>query len=404
MSLHKSAPIFFLLTLPLIAAAQTGGAGRASNEFALDLYGALRAGKGNLFFSPYSIHAALAMTREGAAGNTRTEMDTVLHLGDADPGHGALAKAMRPRWVTDGFGEEARKVRTYELHVASGLWGQEGFSFLEPFTTRLREDYGAPLARIDFTNPAKARATLNAWVEKHTKKKIRELVPPGLPEPTTRLALANAIYFKASWLEPFEQGATRKQTFTTGDAGEVRADMMRRVASFAYHEADDLQLLELPYRGRDTTMVVLLPRAKNGLKELETKLDGEQLGAWLAALAARRVSVELPRFEFTSAFRLADTLSGLGMRDAFDPRRADFSAMTEQERLCIGAVLHKAFVAVDEKGTEAAAATMVLMKLTGGVDMSRPVQFVADHPFVFLIRHRKTGCILFLGRVTDPTR
>jgi len=372
-----------------------------SSEFACDLYRELAAGEGNLLFSPYSISVVLAMAREGAAGKTLVEMDRVLRSSDETAADNArLRRALSPRKVTEYVDDKRKLVPVFELDVANAVWAQKGYQFQEPFTRTLATLYKAPLERIDFSNTAAARKRINSWVEEHTHDKIKNIVPEGMPKPDTRMALANAIYFKAAWNEPFEKSATKKAPFHVSGDKRVDVDMMHMITHVPYAEADGLQILELPYKGEDTSMVIVLPRKTDGLAAVEKQLTGPQLGKWIGKLSTQKVSVKLPRFKFTYARSLVDDLKALGMREAFSTH-ADFTRMTDEERLMITAVLHKAFIAVDEAGTEAAAATVAMMAPTG-IDMTEPKQFVADRPFFFVIRHRKTGCLLFAGRVAKP--
>jgi serpin B len=371
--------------------------------FAFDLYGAVHQREGNLFFSPYSVSVALAMARAGGAGETASQMDAVLHLPreGAAEGHRELAQQLEPPLVPESQQEGARRIPAYELNIANALWGHEELRFRERFLAVLKHDYGAPLARVDFNKPEEARERINGWVEEQTRKRIANIIPEGQPSPDARLALANAIYLKASWEDPFKLGRTAEGPFTTLAGKQVTAHFMHHSETLRYAGMDDVQVLSLPYRDERMSMVILLPRKKDGLRDLEARLDPEQLATWLSALRPMHVRVALPRFEFESSFDLTETLAELGMRDAFDRARADFSNMTEAE-LFISLVLHKAFVAVDEEGTEAAAATAVLMT-RAGVPPEPTVEFRADHPFLFLIQHRETGAILFLGRLADPT-
>lgn len=377
--------------------------GESVSRFSVSMYGQLRAEPGNLFFSPYSISAALAMTREGARGETAAELDRALAFPRAlTAAQRDLAQALRPREVDEWSEGERRKVPAYELNVANALWGQEGLAFLPEFTAILEQHYGAPLQRIDFRRSDEARQRINAWVEEQTRARIKDIVPAGLPTPDTRLALANAIHFKASWDEPFQEQRTTDAPFHTA-AGDVTAKLMRRVAHLRYAEDDAVQVVSLPYRGRDTSMLVVLPRQRDGLAAVEGALTAERLAGWLAASKSVKVDVQLPRFEVTHAFDAAQALGELGARRAFDAKQADFSGMLATEPLFIGVVLHKAFVAVDEKGTEAAAATVVAMRAGSAPRPEQPVAFVADHPFLFMIRHEPTGAVLFMGRLADPT-
>ena len=370
--------------------------------FACDLYQAVRQREGNLLFSPYSISVALAMARVGAAGETASQMDIVLHLpgASAAQGHRDLARRLEPPLASEAEPKEAQRRSAYELNIANALWGQEGLPFRERFLAVLRNDYGAPLARVDFRKSGEARDRINAWVEAQTRRRITDIIPDGQPDPDARLAVANAIYLKAAWENPFKEGRTAEAPFTTGEGAEVTARFMHQSETLRYTGMEDLQVLSLPYRDGRLSMVILLPRRSGALEDLEARLDPERLASWLSALRPIHVHAALPRFEFESSLDLTGTLAEMGMRDAFDRERADFSEMTEVQ-LFISLVLHKAFVSVDEEGTEAAAATAVVMTDTGAP--SEPaVEFQADRPFLFFIQHRDTGAILFLGRFADP--
>ena len=383
-------------------AAGPAQAARANNQFAFDLYRQLQSQDGNLFFSPYSISTALAMTRQGAGGETAQQMDRVLHLGTGLPAaaHRELEQALAPGTVEEGWGEDRKEFSTHSLQVANALWVQDKLPVVGAFEEALKNDFGAPLQRIDFRKTAKARKIINDWVASKTRDRILNIVPEGLPTPDALFAIANAIWFKAAWSHLFEVSSTREATFATLAGEEVAVPMMRRTGSFSLVENDRLQMVELPYRGRETSMYVLLPRAKDGLRSLTAGLTADAVAKLISKASFKQVAVKLPRFKITCPLNLTETLPEMGMKDAFNSRRADFSGMTGEHPLFISAVLHKAFVSVDEAGTEAAAATLVLMD-KGGVPRL-DAEFNADHPFLFLIRHRKTGCILFLGRVVDP--
>lgn len=374
----------------------------AVNTFARDLYGRVSGGHENLFFSPYSVHAAMLLTREGARGPTRDEMDAALHVKDLEAGrdYAALVTALRPPRVPDpGSRRRGKTVPAYELQIANALWGQEGFPFEQPFVTLLAKTYGAPLARIDFTKRAEARKAINDWVAKATRDKIEDIVPEDLPTADTRLALANAIYMKAQWQHAFREQNTKDGKFTGPDGKTSEVKLMHRRGGYRYAEIDGVQVLEIPYRGGHMAMHVYLPKDHTGLKDVEEKLRAGRLDG---PRESKRVDVKLPRFEFTSALDVTSVLAQMGMPLAFQPTKADFSGMTKAQPLFVGVVLHKAFVGVDEKGTEAAAATVVMMRLGSAAPPSEPIQFHADHPFVFEIRHRATGAVLFAGRVTRP--
>jgi len=371
--------------------------------FAFNLYQAVREPDGNLFFSPYSIFVALAMARAGAAGETASQMDAVLHLpreGVAQ-GHRELAQQLEPPLLAERDEEGTRRTPAYQLNIANALWGQEDLPFQKGFLAVLEDDYGAPLVRVDFEKSGEVRDRINAWVAEQTRERIKNIIPEGQPSPDVRLALANAIYLKASWADPFPAGRTAEAPFTMSAGDEVTAHFMHQTQRLGYAGMGGVQVLSLPYRDARMSMIILLPRKNSSLEGLEARLDPEQLATWLSALRPTRVRVALPRFEFESFFDLTETLAEMGMRDAFDGGRADFSNMTEVE-LFISLVMHKAFVAVDEQGTEATAATAVLMAT--GAPAEPTVEFRADHPFLFLIQHRDTGAILFFGRVADPTQ
>jgi serpin B len=390
-----------VLPLPYAHAAETTAAPSlvdGNTAFALDLYGQLRGGGGNLFFSPYSISTCLAMTYAGARGQTAEQMAKALHFGSDQDRLAADFKVLQ-----NGL-NETQKHRGIELDVANALWAQRGFSFLPPFTELARKQYGANIRQADFRTAAEpARQEINGWVLKQTKDKIANLIPQGLLDASTRLVLVNAIYFKGQWTTPFDTNSTREASFRSGGGTEVKARMMNQTAELGYGEPEGLQVLELPYGGGELSMVVLLPREPNGLSAIEARLDPQRLGQWLETLHSRKVNVFLPNYKLEEQFELGKTLGALGMADAFT-ERADFSGMDGRRDLLISAVVHKAFVDVNEEGTEAAAATAVAVR---AMAMMRPEPipvFRADHPFIFLIRGRASGSVLFLGRVTDPSR
>lgn len=363
-----------------------------NTEFALALYKELRDLEGNLFFSPYSISTALAMTYAGARRGTEAQMRETLHFPqDREQVHQAFAQ------LEARFRDIASKGQVH-LAVANALWPHTGYPLLKEFLTLVREHYGVQITSVDYGDPERARATINSWVADKTANRIRDLIPPGILDALTRLVLVNAIYFKGSWASQFDPDVTREAPFWIAPRRERLVPMMNQRAWLRYWEGDGLQVLELPYAGRELSMVVLLPENRDGLPCLEDGLSVESIGLWTQNLWRSQVEVSLPRFEVTLPFRLDATLAEMGMVDAFG--EADFSGMDGTKQLYIAAVLHKAFVAVNEVGTEAAAATAVVMA-TRGLVLATPV-FCADHPFLFLIRDNRTGSILFLGRVVDP--
>jgi serpin B len=370
---------------------------RADTEFAVDLYRQLAARPGNLFLSPYSISTALAMTYAGARGQTAEAMSRTLHF------------TLPPERLNQAFAELNQQLlspgrkRPLELHGANALFAAQNFAFRPEYQQGVQAAYGAALERLDFmADPEGARKHINRWVEQQTKDKIKDLVAPGIISPQTRLVLTNAIYFKAPWLSTFPEALTQDENFTLAGGSKVKAKLMRQVHSFAYLEGEGFQYAELPYQGGDVSLVVLLPRQADGLAALERAVTADNLRQWQAKAASRRVDLYLPKFKVTAEFSLKDALTALGMGMAFGDS-ADFSGMTSSAGLAISAVLHKAFIDVNEKGTEAAAATAVGVKLTSVAPTPQPpVVFRADRPFLMMLRDNPSGSVLFLGRVVDP--
>lgn len=366
-----------------------------NSAFACDLYQQLGKENGNLFFSPYSISSALAMTYAGAQGKTAADMARTLEL----PFEG-----QRVATAFGGLMQDLNKPgqpRKYKLSIANRLWGQKGYVFSPEFLKLTREAYGAGLEELDFTKaPDASRQAINAWVEKATQDRIKDLLPPGSVANDTRLVLTNAIYFKASWQDGFSPSVTKSEDFKAAAGKTVKVDMMHHQEVLKALDDDTFQMVQLPYEDRELSMVVLLPRKADGLAALEKQLTAQNLQKWSGQTKAYNVALALPKFRFTSEFSLKKVLSDMGMASAFS-NDADFSGMATAEKLHIDAVIHKAFVAVDEKGTEAAAATAVLMRPTSA-QVAPPLAFRADHPFVFLIRDNATGSILFMGRVAQP--
>ncbi len=366
---------------------------QGNTAFALDLYQQVRMVKGNLFFSPYSLSTALAMTYAGARGDTEAQIAQALHFpAEQEQLHRAFAL------LEAKLADIGRKGHI-QLRVANALWPHKGYDLLEAFLALTKEYYGVLVTALDYGDAEAARGTINAWVEEKTEGKIQNIIPSGLLNALTRLVLTNAIYFKGDWANQFKRSATRDAAFSVTPDKQVQVPMMNKTAEYRYGESDGLQILELPYAGDDLSMVVLLPREIDGLADLEERLTVGNLGQWTEHLWRREVQVSLPRFEITFPFSLNEALTSMGMVDAFGAD-ADFSGMDGSKALYIGAVLHKAYVAVNEEGTEAAAATAVIMKLKA--IPAPPPTFRADHPFIFLIREKSTGSILFLGRVVNP--
>ena len=430
----------FLAAVPCGAAAPEGAAkppaapdnaalvAAATNAFAADLYAKLAANEGNLFFSPNSIETALVMTYAGARGKTADQMAQVLHIpagargqtadqmakvlhlpagdGKVHAAFGAFLKDLNAEKGPDG------KPRGYQLSAANALWGQKGFEFLPDFLNLVKTNYGAGLSEVDFANDMEgSRKTINAWVEKQTRDKIKDLLQPGVLTTQTRLVLTNAIYFKGLWGEAFKKDATRDEPFHLGGGKDVQAPMMNATKHYPYLETADFQAVKLPYKGNELAMVVVLPKKDDGLANLEEqitpKMLSETLGSWQQGgrFRSEEVILTLPKFNMTREFGLGDVLAAMGMKDAFSASAADFSGMDGKNDLFISAVVHKAFVDVNEEGTEAAAATAAMMTFSAmPAEPKKPIVFRADHPFILLIRHEKSGAILFMGRLADPTK
>ena len=405
MKIMRTSLFFWLAILTLVVFMSSTSAEAGSNSdmeivaqgntaFAFSLYNELKENRGNLFFSPYSISTALAMTYAGARGDTEKQMAGVFNFTlDQNRLHPAFASLQEQLNAVQEKGDN-------ELSVANALWAQKGYTFLKEFLDLTGENYGAVLNHVDFKMAHEAaRRQINSWVEEKTKDKIKDLIKPGVLDALTRLVLTNAIYFKGKWASQFEKSETRKGLFRLAPGRSVDVSMMTRKQKFGYMENDSLQVLELPYAGKDLSMIVLLPKAVDGLVRLENSLSMNSFSAWISRLREVEILVSLPRFKVTSQFRLDKTLASMGMPDAFD-LNADFSGMDGTKRLFISAVIHKAFVDVNEEGSEAAAATAVAIGLKC-MPLPLPV-FRADHPFIFLIRHNPSGSILFLGRLVDP--
>jgi serpin B len=340
------------------------------------------------------------MAYAGARGETATQvaktLDFTLPPAQLHPAMGALLKDLNAPHAT------------YQLHVADALWAEKDFAFLPDYLKLMSADYGAGFNPVDFkTAPEAARATINKWVEQKTENKIQDLIPAGALTPATRLVLTNAIYFKGNWETQFDKTATQVEDFQLTAETTIKTPLMHRQGEFKYLNGGSFQALEIPYKSGELSMIVFLPNDVDGLAALEQKLTPANAGKWMSGMqAGRKVILTLPKFKMTRQFELAGTLGSMGMPLAFERAGADFSGMTGKKDLWISAVLHKAFVDVNEEGTEAAAATGVIMRnaMARRPEPEVPIVFRADHPFVFVIRDNASGGILFMGRVTDPTK
>jgi serpin B len=369
-----------------------------NSAFAVDLYQSLRGQSGNVFYSPFSISEALAMTWAGARGATADQMAKTLHFsldqGKLHPALNAVDLALASR----GAGEPGKDGQPFRLNVANALWGQLGYAFEAPFLDTLAQNYGAGMYIADFrAEPEPSRQIINAWVADRTENRIVDLLGEGSIDSNTKLVLTNAIYFNASWATPFDAAATTTDTFTKADGTALPVPTMHAEQMAGYAKGTGYELLDLPYAGNQLSMTLILPTAGT-IDAFEGALTADGLQKILGGIQAYDVSISLPKFHIESSFNLSDSLVKLGMTDAFSPA-ADFSGISKQSQLAISAVLHKAFIDVDENGTEAAAATAVVL---GDGAIPEHAEIHLDHPFLVMIRDQPTGSILFFGRVADP--
>jgi serpin B len=374
----------------------------AVQAFTADLYRAAARGTGNVVLSPYSVAVALAMTRNGAGAGTAREIDAVLHAPGLDSLNGGMNELTR-RIESRAREHELPEGGTAEvgLAVASSLWGQRDLTWKRPFLDALAREYGAGMHLVDYKGDAEhARGLINGWTAEHTADRIPELVPAGVLDALSRLVLVNAIHFKAPWETPFED--ERTETFRLPGGGSAEVEMVsQKLSGAGYREGEGWVAVQVPYVGREVAMTLVLA---DDLAGLEQRLDGEALAGLVAESrpSGAGVVLTMPRWDFRTQVRLADVLAGLGMPSAFDPARADFSAMTDEAELFLTHVLHEATITVDEDGTEAAAATAVVAGVTSA-PLEPPVEVVLDRPFLFVVHDLATATPLFVGRVADPT-
>lgn len=368
---------------------------QGNNQFSFDLYQEMnKQESGNVFYSPYSIFSALAMTYEGAENETAQEMKSVFYFPSKEE--------LRPNFALVYNKINQASNDAYELRTGNALWVQHDYSFLDGYLSRVESYYGGKAANLDFVKePEKSRNTINSFIAEQTNDKIKDLISASDLDSGTRMVLTNAIYFKGLWEYEFKKDRTREEDFKVSDDQTVKVEMMelRPEEDLNYAETEDLQIIELPYQGEKVSMFVILPR--EDLSQLEP-LNEEKFREWQGQMQERPVdSVYLPKFKFKTKYYLKDVLVNMGMSNAFNPGLADFSGMTRGRDLFIDFVVHQAFVEVDEKGTEAAAATGVGMKLTAVMPQYQRI-FNADHPFIFVLQDNETDSILFLGKVVDP--
>jgi len=370
-----------------------------NNQFAFELYRQLSQDGGNLFLSPYSISAALAMTWAGAEGETENEIARTLRYQLAQEALHAAFNQLDMELASRGEGAEGKDGEGFKLNIANAIWGQKDFEFLDAFLDTLAVNYGAGLRLLDFAgNPEESRITINDWVSQQTGDRIKDLIKQGLISSVTRLVLTNAIYFNAAWEYPFDEDETTQGVFYLADDSDVNVEMMHHSRLFSYAEGENYQAVELKYDGGELSMVILLPK-ENNLIEFVNGLDSAALEEILGSLKSANVNLAMPKFEYESQFSLKAALEAMGMSEAFS-EMADFSGMTGSKDLFIKDVVHKAFVSVDEAGTEAAASTAVIMDLTSMP--AQPMDVTVDHGCTYLIQDNLTGTILFMGTLANP--
>jgi len=370
----------------------------AANQFAFELYGQYKNTNDNVFFSPYSISSALEMTYEGARGKTAGEMQSVFHF-NTDPN-------IRISSFAKLYSEINPKNASYQLSTANALWAQKSYPFNVDYLKTIETYYGGKATNLDFIADTEgSRKTINSWVSSKTNDKIPELFAPGTLDQSTRMVLTNAVYFKGKWSDPFDKYGTQQKDFTTAAGTKTSASTMHKQSNFEYAENINYQAISLPYENNDLSMVILLPKTGK-MAETEKNLSLAEFSKINKSLNSELVDVSLPKFKFDTSYDMNDTLSSMGMPTAFDASNADFSGMDGTKNLYIGIVIHKAYVNVDEEGTEAAAATGVGMKAASVIptETVQPKIFNADHPFIFAIMHNQSGSILFMGKVNDPTK
>ncbi|MCK5130859.1 MAG: serpin family protein [Candidatus Sabulitectum sp.] len=373
---------------------------RGNNEFALALYEEVcdMQESDNIFFSPYSISTALGMTYSGARGETALDMAETLHFTLSVSGINRAFHSITET-ISSGRLPMVESGEPFTLSISNGLWVQDGFSLLDEYVAEVTRYYSASVRNLDFSNDTEgSREIINDWVSESTMDKILNLIPRGVLSADTRVVLTNAVYFKASWRHPFDEHATSRENFSLTDGSVISVPMMTQTEHFNYASTDGCSAVELYYAGGNASMLILLPGGD--IQEFQQSFDADMLETIRTSLSSANVHLSMPRFEFTRSIGLSDILSSLGMESAFGSG-ADFRGFTGNLDLFISDVLHKAYVKVDEKGTEAAAATAMVMSLTAMPE--RPVEMNINRPFLFLILDRTTGSIVFMGRIMDPS-
>ena len=366
-----------------------------NNQFALELYKIISRKPGNMFYSPFSISAALGMTYTGSKANTEKQIASVMHFATNDAAFYNNYQAYLAS--INNLNNDA-----VSIYTANSFWAQADFTFKKEFVEIIRNHFSGEIKNVNFAKEAeKCRQEINKWVESKTNNKIQNLIQPGLIDDLTRLVLVNAIYFKAPWDMPFDEKATKKMDFKTTATTVVSADFMTAENNYKYYTENDFSAIEIPYAKGTLSMLIILPSDDNSFTSLQKNIDHTVYQKIVSAMTVKKIRLMLPKFNTTSEFELSDVLQEMGMPEAFSDK-ADFSGMTGKKDLKISKVVHKAFINVNEAGTEAAAATAVIIRVK-----SMPVnvvEFKADHPFMFIIKENTNGSILFAGNIFDPSK
>jgi serpin B len=388
---------------PQVAADDLNELVSGNTSFACELYNVIKKDGQNLFFSPYSISIALAMTYAGARSSTAVEMEQALHFTLEQEGLHPAFNKLDLELESRGENAQGKDGQPFRLNINNALWGEQTYHFEQDFIDVLGVNYGAGMNLVDFIDaPDSSRILINLWVENKTEEKIKDLLAPGSISSLTRLVLTNTIYFNAAWASQFEEEATTQGPFFLVDGSSVNVPLMNQTEYFPYLEDDMMQAVELLYDGNEISMVIILPKAGQ-FDAVESWLSAEGIGGVTGGLQSRNLNLTMPRFKYESeAVSLKLSLMSMGMEVPFSAGEADFSGMDGTHNLFISDVVHKAFVDVDESGTEAAAATAVIIGLTSVPET--PVECRIDRPFIFLIRDRATGAVLFMGRICDPLK
>jgi serpin B len=352
----------------------------------------------NIFFSPYSVSVALAMTYVGASGETAKQMKNALHFCCSGRKMASILGNLSSSVTDNPFAEKT------SILLANSLWGQEDYPFLPEYVNFVRDTFSARVESVNFIkNTEKVRQEINEWVENKTENKIKDIIAKGVLSPLSQLVLVNAIYFKSPWLEKFDKNLTEKNAVFFGLEKDFKVDMMQNTATYKIAFLETLKILKMPYEGGNFAMYVILPNKKGGIKDIEPLLDVKHLDSWISDTSSKKVKVKFPRFRIENGYGLVAMFKKMGATDAFVPGEADFSGMDGTNYLYISEIIHKAFCDIDEQGTEAAAATaVVVVAFSAPLEPEEVYEFTADHPFIFLIRHEKTKTVLFVGRFMGP--